>query len=605
MLLILAVAAALSGPAPVGTEAAHPALPGRTGQFTADSLDVELYARVLQSADQRRLDTTLIATALRSHDPEIRSLGARTLSQVALRHREQAIPLMRALTADTDSAVASAAMFGLGLVHDTASVPLLADSFRAAEASAPAAAWALGEMGATGGAAIARLLRESAAARVTRPASRAAVTALLVAASRSRPLPFATLAPYLVDSDPQLRWAAAYAIARQHSPAGARALLEAASPDAAFRAEVARELTLKVAGDSLRGRALARLRELAADPDPHVRINAIRSIGTFGPVARSTVLRALNDRDPNVRVAAAQSATAALGTSRALWNRAWRTDTIFKVRQSLLESAMAAGIVLPGAAAWQTSPDWRRRHAAVSAWAASHDTARMRSVALAMTHDSDARVRGAALGTLVASDTARRDSLVRRALAAASTDPDSIVRLAAAPSAANPDTTPVVRPLSWYEAAVRRVVLPSLRGHPPRATMVTARGTLVITFEGVLAPLTVLNYATLAERHVYDNLQFHRVVPAFVAQDGDPRGDGEGGPGYTIRDELTLLPYTRGAVGMALSGPDTGGSQYFLTLTPQPHLTGHYTLFGHVTSGLNVMDALVEGDAIRSVVIDW
>jgi cyclophilin family peptidyl-prolyl cis-trans isomerase len=90
-------------------------------------------------------------------------------------------------------------------------------------------------------------------------------------------------------------------------------------------------------------------------------------------------------------------------------------------------------------------------------------------------------------------------------------------------------------------------------------------------------------------------------VPGFVAQDGDPRGDGEGGPGYAVRDELTLLPYDRGTVGMALSGPDTGGSQYFLTLTPQPHLTGHYTVFGQVTSGLSAMDALVEGDAITSV----
>jgi cyclophilin family peptidyl-prolyl cis-trans isomerase len=131
--------------------------------------------------------------------------------------------------------------------------------------------------------------------------------------------------------------------------------------------------------------------------------------------------------------------------------------------------------------------------------------------------------------------------------------------------------------------------------------MRTTRGTIVVTLDGVLAPLTVLNYATLAEKRFYDGLRFHRVVPGFVAQDGDPRGDGEGGPGYTIRDELTLLPYVRGAVGMALSGPDTGGSQYFLTLTPQPHLDGHYTVFGLVTSGLNVMDALVEGDAISSV----
>jgi cyclophilin family peptidyl-prolyl cis-trans isomerase len=163
----------------------------------------------------------------------------------------------------------------------------------------------------------------------------------------------------------------------------------------------------------------------------------------------------------------------------------------------------------------------------------------------------------------------------------------------------------VERPLEWYEDAVRRIVLPSLRGHPPVATMRTARGRIVIAFDGVQAPLTVLNFATLADKHAYDDLRFHRVVPGFVAQDGDPRGDGEGGPGYAIRDELTLLPYARGAVGMALSGPDTGGSQYFLTLTPQPHLTGHYTVFGAVTAGLDTMDSLVEGDAINSIRVRW
>ncbi|MDQ6737052.1 MAG: peptidylprolyl isomerase, partial [Gemmatimonadota bacterium] len=148
-------------------------------------------------------------------------------------------------------------------------------------------------------------------------------------------------------------------------------------------------------------------------------------------------------------------------------------------------------------------------------------------------------------------------------------------------------------------------VIPTLAGRPPKAVMRTARGRLVITLDGVEAPLTTTNFLSLADKGYYNGLHFHRVVPAFVAQDGDPRGDGEGGPGYAIRDELTLLPYSRGAVGMALSGPDTGGSQYFLTLTPQPHLTGHYTVFGTVSAGLNTMDALVEGDAIRTVVPQW
>jgi cyclophilin family peptidyl-prolyl cis-trans isomerase len=92
------------------------------------------------------------------------------------------------------------------------------------------------------------------------------------------------------------------------------------------------------------------------------------------------------------------------------------------------------------------------------------------------------------------------------------------------------------------------------------------------------------------------------VVPDFVVQGGDPRGDGEGGPGYAIRCEVNPHPYVRGTVGMALSGKDTGGSQFFFTIAPQPHLDGRYTTFGQVTKGAEVMDGLLEGDRIIDVV---
>ena len=86
-----------------------------------------------------------------------------------------------------------------------------------------------------------------------------------------------------------------------------------------------------------------------------------------------------------------------------------------------------------------------------------------------------------------------------------------------------------------------------------------------------------------ARRNFLGGTALHRVVPDFVVQDGDPRGDGEGGPGYTIRDEINQRPYLRGTVGMALDWEDTGGSQFFITHAPQPHLDGRYTVFGRVT----------------------
>ena len=106
---------------------------------------------------------------------------------------------------------------------------------------------------------------------------------------------------------------------------------------------------------------------------------------------------------------------------------------------------------------------------------------------------------------------------------------------------------------------------------------------------------------SLADSHYYDDGTFFRVVPNFVAQDGDHRGDGNGGPAYNIRDEFNPRRYERGSVGMALSGPDTGGSQYFMTHAADPHLDGRYTVFGRVISGWEALDALVQGDHFERI----
>ena len=111
------------------------------------------------------------------------------------------------------------------------------------------------------------------------------------------------------------------------------------------------------------------------------------------------------------------------------------------------------------------------------------------------------------------------------------------------------------------------------------------------------------NFVTLAERKYFDEVRFHRVVPYFVIQDGDPTGTGAGGPGYAFRCEYNGLRYDTGALGMALSGKDTGGSQWFVTHGPQPHLDGRYTIFGHVVKGQDVVDRIRRGDLIRSVTI--
>ncbi len=137
----------------------------------------------------------------------------------------------------------------------------------------------------------------------------------------------------------------------------------------------------------------------------------------------------------------------------------------------------------------------------------------------------------------------------------------------------------------------------------PYATIVTERGEIEMELYFDVAPLTVLNFIELARDGYFEGIIFHRVIPNFVVQAGDPEGFGWGGPGYTIRCEYSDEPYRRGTVGMATSGKDTGGSQFFITHTPLPHLEGRYTVFGQVLAGMDVVDQIVRGDVIKEVTI--
>ena len=151
------------------------------------------------------------------------------------------------------------------------------------------------------------------------------------------------------------------------------------------------------------------------------------------------------------------------------------------------------------------------------------------------------------------------------------------------------------------EADYKRAL--SRAGKGVRAVVTTTKGSFTMELLPNEAPLTVDNFVRLARRGYFNGIGFHRVVPNFVIQAGDPRGDGNGGPGYAIRCEINEVPYERAAVGMALSGKDTGGSQWFVTHAPQPHLDGGYTVFARVVSGMDVVDAIVRGDVIRSILI--
>ncbi len=136
-------------------------------------------------------------------------------------------------------------------------------------------------------------------------------------------------------------------------------------------------------------------------------------------------------------------------------------------------------------------------------------------------------------------------------------------------------------------------------------TLETSKGTIDLDLYPEHAPKTVNNFVFLARAGFYDGISFHRVIPNFMVQGGDPTGSGSGGPGYRFEDELTDNPLSHeaGSLSMANAGPDTNGSQFFITHAPQPHLDGRHTVFGKVTSGQDIVDAIGQGDTIQSVTI--
>ncbi|HLQ68599.1 MAG TPA: peptidylprolyl isomerase [Gemmatimonadales bacterium] len=222
---------------------------------------------------------------------------------------------------------------------------------------------------------------------------------------------------------------------------------------------------------------------------------------------------------------------------------------------------------------------------------------------------NDARLSAvAALGAIAASSSTGRLRVATKFVSVVPRPDDYLVRRLAAdtlPDARDAwgSATPIAtgRTPADYRDVARRWLAPALAGTNPHVFLETDRGTLDIELLPAEAPMTAAAFLALVERRFFDGTRWHRVVPNFVVQDGDPRGDGWGGPGFVLRDEINPVRYETGTVGIALSGPDTGGSQYFITHSAQPHLDGTYTIFARVTGGSGILDAIGQGDRIRSI----
>jgi cyclophilin family peptidyl-prolyl cis-trans isomerase len=190
-----------------------------------------------------------------------------------------------------------------------------------------------------------------------------------------------------------------------------------------------------------------------------------------------------------------------------------------------------------------------------------------------------------------------------------STDVNAAVRAAArralAHDAALRERFDAATPASFPGAFSRKVHAAAEAGATvTELRLDTDAGALQIDVRGTTAPIARGSFASLAEAGYFDGLTFHRVVPDFVIQGGDPRGDGYGGPGYVMPCEWSNLRYERGTVGIALAGKDTGGSQLFITHGRPVHLDARYTIFGRITAGQDVVDAILPYDVIRSVKVE-
>lgn len=585
-----------------------------TSAIRPSALDIRHDARLMAMLDVRRADTLLVDTLLADVDPDRRARTALAIGQVRIRAR---FPQLRALLTDGDTLIAANAAYALGVAKDTQAVAALARAIGGApDPVAREAAWALGEIGEPArtvlavalGDGLTAPLRSSSASLRSAPVR----AALVLATVKLRPAPIALVVPWLADTSAQVVRSAAYVVGRLRASAGVRALLAVrAHPDDEVRQSVARALTRSTVGDTLVMPAREALRVLMRDADWRVRANAAGSVSTFGALALDEVQLGLTDSVANVRIVAADSLSVVFGRDAARWRGAWDRDTLLAVRRLML--AHVRRLTLPifdaEVATWQQHPDWRYRLAALEHRARVSDTDRV-IAAEAFIADVDARVRTAALQRLTTKIGAGFAERVRLLAERASSDRDSIVRSVGQRLLSPSDTagrlsrraTPgslVERPLVEYERLVRQWGAANRR--QPVAIIETDHGEVTLQLYGREAPLVVEAFVRLAKDGFYRNTVFHRVVPNFVVQDGDPRGDGSGGPGFALRESFSRQRHERGCLGLATSGPDTGGSQYYLCHSSQPHLDGAYTVFGRVLTGFDVMDRIVQGDRMLRI----
>ena len=634
-LFLLAAATMLA----CGGPAEGPVVPGpHRAAVTLTDADIRAIAQVLRFEDTREFDASTF-DRLAGGSEEVRRRVATAAGRIG--DTDAVGLLVRLLDDDPSTAVRADAAFALGQLGDTSRVVL--ESLR----EAVPGGWvpvrdpetdvvvevvhALGKLGSfRARSMVVEALREAHPGD-SRNARRVAAEGLLsLWRFEEGPGRVNAAVRYLDLDDDPLRWRAAYALMRLGEPEGGRHLLGLLDdPDHRTRAYAARGLSPAVVDSAgIRDSVVVALTATLTDPHPHVRINAVRGLGGFGEDAPVDAMAALlGDPDPNVAVAAAGALTSREPATEAL------AAVVSDVERPMAVRAAAAGALAPlrpdavvtyvrrwadgpvedryAAARTLSGLDWTRAGGVLRELAADPDlrvsvAATVAAGQFAADTALSGRVRNELQSFLreLATGESRRLAMVAVRGLEPLLEDEALDRLRVETGVADPDGDDGLgdRGAAFYEEMVRTYVAPVLAGDArPRAVIRTTPGEIHLELLSEESPLTVHNFITLAADGFWDDGVWHRVVPNFVIQDGAPAGDPSGGPGWRIRDEINRVRYTRGVMGMALAGPDTGGSQWFITHSPQHHLDGGYTVFGRVVDGMDVIDRVLRGDLIAAV----
>ena len=611
--------------------------------------------------DQRVTGDGQLFAYLSSRDPLVR---LRTVEVIGRIQDLADVDVLVSMLGDPDKRVVNEALFALGQTGaDTATARLLQFC---KTAKGDQLAMGLEAMGKIDGPAVAEFLMESmhdfnasiraeAAQAMARAADAVTIPAQLIAIHDPDPSVAwraiygleknendrvgKSITTFLQNRDPLVRQYAARTLGKQKYDDAVEALASALA-DRDIRVVVNAARALGEIGDD---DAVQPLGELAAKHrSHHARMAAMESLGEIGEKkAKDYIIQALLDKSVGVRIAAVRALPKTLGEGAEVFINQSVDDGSRLVRAAAVESYGTAGIkprigyLMEQA---ERSEDPMMRSAAVRGLSRIEDdgigpflakklsdrvsvvakevvtalgerdyrpaVGTLMRVYTARTGRNEVDIRIAVLRVLTRWQSAEASELARGALA----DPDKRIRTAALEllEAVGADSVDVFSDRAIYEENFdprRRRLLSAPLGLR-HAVIETPHGAIELELFGDDAIQTVANFINLAEAGFYNGLTFHRVVPNFVVQGGCPRGDGWGDAGYYIRSEFNQHRYDEGYVGIATDGKDTGSSQFFITMSPQPHLDGRYTIFGRVTRGMDVVWQIDQGDPFSIRVLD-